>query len=77
MISAYVIVLLVWAMVLAHFWITHHFWLGVSKEDQAEQEANERHGPEPNDPLMANDRELPTPARAFPETKEVDAHRYA
>ena len=77
MISGYVIFLLVWAMVLTHFWIIHHFWLGVFKEDQAEQEANERHQLSPNGPLMANDRELPTPARSFPETSEDDAHRYA
>jgi len=77
MISAYIIVVLVWAMVLTHFWIIHHFWLGIFKEDQAEQEANERHQQGPIDPLIASDRELPTPASGFSETSEVDAHRYA
>ena len=77
MISAYVVFLLVWAMVLTHVWITHHFWLGVAKEHQAEEEANERHQLDSNSPLMASSRELPTPARSFPETSKVDAHRYA
>ena len=77
MISGYVIFLLVWAMVPTYVWITHHFWLGVFKEDQAKQEANERDQQSPNGPLMASDRELPTPARDFPETSEVGAHRYA
>jgi hypothetical protein len=61
MISAYIIVLLVWAMVLTNLWVIHHFWLGVFEEDQAEQEVNERHQQGPNGPLMASDRELPTP----------------
>ena len=77
MISGYVIFLLVWAMVVTYVWITHHFWLGVFKEDQAEQEANERHQLKPNDPLIASSRELPKPAREFPESNEVEAHRYA
>ena len=73
MISAYVIVLLVWGMVLTNLWVIHHFWLRVFEEDQAEQEVNERHQQGPNGPLMASDRERPTRARCFPETNQVDA----
>ena len=77
MISEYIIVLLVWGMVLTNLWIIHHFWLGVFEEDQAEQEVNERHQQGSNGPLVASDPEPPPPVKSFPETSEVDAHRYA
>ena len=77
MISAYIVILLVWAMVLTNVWIIHRFWLGIFEEDRAEQEMNERHQQSLDGSLRASDREFPTRAGSFPETSEVDEHRYA